>query len=81
MVVLDINSRNIYHRDLKPENFLFYTDKKGLIYLHLNDFGIAKSSIIDENRIKTTTGHNHGTTEYMAPEIINARTERPIITK
>jgi serine/threonine protein kinase len=48
MAVLDINSRKIYHRDLKPENFLFYSDKKGLIYLHLNDFGIAKSSIIDE---------------------------------
>jgi serine/threonine protein kinase len=49
--------------------------------LHLNDFGIAKSSIIDENRIKTTAGHNPGTTEYMAPEIINAKTESPIITK
>ena len=81
MVVFDINSRNIYHRDLKPANFLIKRDKKGQIYLYLNDFGTAKSSIIDINRIKTTTGNSPGTIEYMAPEIINAKTIKPDITK
>jgi serine/threonine protein kinase len=51
MVVFDINSRDIYHRDLKPANFLVKIDKNGRIYLHLNDFGIAKSTIYDTNRI------------------------------
>jgi serine/threonine protein kinase len=82
LAVFDINSRNIYHRDLKPANFLIKTDKNGRIYLHLNDFGTAKSTIIDENRIlNTTTGNANGTTDYMAPEIINAKTEKPVITK
>jgi serine/threonine protein kinase len=81
MVTFEINSRNIYHRDLKPENFLIKRDKIGLIYLHLNDFGTAKSSIIDEIRNKTNIGDTIGTTEYMAPEIINAKTEIPDITK
>jgi serine/threonine protein kinase len=71
----------MYHRDLKPENFLIYRDKNGLIYLHLNDFGTVKSSIIDEKRIKTTTGTSVGTIEYMAPEIHAAKTNMPIITK
>jgi serine/threonine protein kinase len=66
-----MNSRNIYHRDLKPENFLILRDKNGLIYLHLNDFGTVKSSIIDEKRIRTNTGTTVGTIEYMAPEILS----------
>ena len=49
--------------------------------MHLNDFGTAKSSIIDEIRNKTNIGDTIGTTEYMAPEIINAKTEIPDITK
>ena len=81
MIVYDINSRNIYHRDLKPANFLIKRDKNGQIYLHLNDFGTAKSSIIDENRINSTVGTNAGTTSYMAPEILDAITAAPVITK
>jgi serine/threonine protein kinase len=80
LVVFDINSRNIYHRDLKPANFLIQRDKNGRIYLHLNDFGTAKSTIIDENRIKTSVGFNPGTLFYMAPEIVNS-TENSIVTK
>ena len=73
MVVYDINSRKIYHRDLKPANFLVKIDKNGRIYLHLNDFGTAKSSIIDESRIlNTSINTNTGTVAYMAPEILNA---------
>jgi len=41
--------------------------------LHLNDFGTVKSSVIDEKRIKTTTGTTVGTIEYMAPEILAAK--------
>ena len=81
MVVLDINSRNIYHRDLKPGNFLIKKDKNGNIYLHLNDFGIAKSSISDNDRIATSSGNNPGVIEYTPPEIFNAVREKPDITK
>ena len=81
MVVFEINSRNIYHRDLKPENFLIKRDKNGNIYLYLNDFGLAKSSISDNDRISTTTGRNNGCTYYMAPEIHDAIEEKPDITK
>jgi len=43
LIVFDLNSRDIYHRDLKPANFLVKRDKKERLYLHLNDFGRAKS--------------------------------------
>ena len=72
MVVYHINSKDIYHRDLKPENFLIKRDSKGSIYLHLNDFGLAKSSISNNERIVTSIGNNNGTIAYMAPEILNA---------
>ena len=72
MVVYHINSKEIYHRDLKPENFLIKRDPKGRIYLHLNDFGLAKSTISHNDRITTTTGRNNGTIAYMAPEIHDA---------
>jgi serine/threonine protein kinase len=62
---------------LRPANFLIKRDKKGLIYLHLNDFGTAKSTIIDEKRINTAIGDSVGTIEYMAPEILNAKTYKP----
>ena len=80
-VVYDINSKNIYHRDPKPANFLIKRDKNGRIYLHLNDFGTAKSSIIDETRINTSYDTKPGTLAYMAPEIISATTENPDMTK
>ena len=82
LAVFDINSRNIYHRDLKPANFLIKRDKNGRIYLHLNDFGTAKSSIIDEKRIHNTSiDTKPGTVAYMAPEILNALIQNPINTK
>jgi serine/threonine protein kinase len=81
LVVFDINSRNIYHRDLKPENFLIKRDKNGRIYLHLNDFGTAKSSIVDDDRIYTSVGTKTGTLAYMAPEILNSSIQSPVITK
>ena len=81
MIVFDINSRNIYHRDLKPANFLLKRYQNGQLYLHLNDFGTAKCSIIDDQRINTSIGNNPGTTSYMAPEIIDAILVAPVITK
>jgi len=49
--------------------------------LHLNDFGTAKNSIIDEHRIISTIGNNPGTISYLAPEIIDAILVAPVITK
>jgi hypothetical protein len=49
--------------------------------LHLNDFGTAKSSIIDGKRVNIALGDPIGTIEYMGPEIFNAKTEIPDITK
>jgi serine/threonine protein kinase len=72
MVVYHKNSKKIYDGDLKPENFLIKRDAKGRIYLHLNDFGLGKSNISYNDRIKTTIGRNNGTIAYVAPEIHDA---------
>lgn len=55
-----LHGNKIIHRDLKPENLVF--DEFG--YLHLTDFGIARSADIDNS--DTTSG----TPGYMAPEVI-----------
>ena len=81
LVVYHINVRGIYHRDLKPSNFLIKRDNKNRIYLHLNDFGLAKNTLSDYERLTTTTGNAKGTYLYMAPEIINAGAIKPVITK
>jgi serine/threonine protein kinase len=81
MVVYHLNSRDIYHRDLKPENFLIQRDPKGRIYLHLNDFGLAKKLDSQNDRLTTTTGRNAGTIAYMAPEIHDAIHKKPDIKK
>ena len=81
MVVYHINSKKIYHRDLKPENFLIKKDPKGGIYLHLNDFGLAKSLISHNDWITTTAGRNNGTVAYLAPEIHDAVDLKPDMTK
>jgi serine/threonine protein kinase len=49
--------------------------------LHLNDFGTAKSSIVDQNRIDTSIDTKPGTVAYSAPEILDALLENPDITK
>lgn len=51
---------NIIHRDLKPENLVF--DVNG--YLHLTDFGIARTGNMDN------TNTSSGTPGYMSPEAI-----------
>ena len=81
MIVNHLNSSDIYHRDLKPENFLIKIEENGKMYLHLNDFGHAKNTKPDYNRLTTTTGKIKGTVEYSAPEILNARLDKPNISK
>jgi serine/threonine protein kinase len=49
--------------------------------LHLNDFGLAKSSSSYNDRITTTVGRKNGTIAYMAPEIHDAVDYKPDITK
>jgi serine/threonine protein kinase len=81
MIVHHLNSCDIYHRDLKPENFLIRTDENGRIYLHLNDFGLAKNTKADYSRPTSTMGRIKGTIEYVAPEILNAALAKPNISK
>jgi serine/threonine protein kinase len=81
MIVHHLNSCDIYHRDLKPENFLIRIEKNGKMYLHLNDFGLAKNTKPEYTRITTPTGKIKGTIEYVAPEILNASLAKPNISK
>jgi serine/threonine protein kinase len=53
----------------------------GKLYLYLSDFGTAKNTEPDYVRDNTNTGHLQGTIEYLAPEILNAKNERPDISK
>ena len=60
----------IIHRDLKPEN-IFLTPREGTTdFVKVFDFGIAKSTELEEARAKklTSPGMAMGTPEYMAPE-------------
>jgi serine/threonine protein kinase len=66
---------------LKPENFLIRTEKNGRIYLHLNDFGLAKKTISDIARLTSSIGAIKGTVEYLAPEILSSKHAKPNMTK
>jgi serine/threonine protein kinase len=55
-------------------------EKNENIYLHLSDFGVAKN-ISDTDRISSGLTNVKGTTEYLSPEIHNAKQEKPNITK
>jgi serine/threonine protein kinase len=66
---------------LKPENFLMKREKNGNVYLHLSDFGIAKSTKPDFDRATSTVGNIKGTVEYLAPEILEASKKKPNISK
>jgi serine/threonine protein kinase len=81
MIVHHLNSCDIYHRDLKPENFLIRIEKNGKMYLHLNDFGLAKNTKPDYIRLTSSIGRIKGTVEYVAPEILNASLGKPNISK
>lgn len=60
MVVHFLNCNKIFHRDLKPENFLIQTELNGKVYIHLNDFGLAKNTNTDYIRFTTPTGSIKG---------------------
>jgi serine/threonine protein kinase len=61
----------IIHRDLKPENIFLVTREGDPDFVKVLDFGIAKTSEIDETSRQqrlTHPGMAMGTPEYMAPE-------------
>ena len=61
--IKEIHKRNIIHRDLKPENI--FIDKNH--HIKIGDFGISR-------QLSNTTKYTYssiGTTNYMAPEVIN----------
>jgi len=60
-----LHKNRICHRDLKPENLI--VDEKG--YLHLIDFGTAKTITNHRGRTQTIIGTPH----YMAPEILTGK--------
>ncbi|XP_009802853.1 serine/threonine-protein kinase AtPK2/AtPK19-like [Nicotiana sylvestris] len=62
--VSHLHQRGIVHRDLKPENILMDGDG----HVMLTDFGLAKE--IDES---SRSNSMCGTTEYMAPEILQSK--------
>nr|CAD2157039.1 unnamed protein product [Meloidogyne enterolobii] len=63
---LDYLHRNlITHRDLKPENLL-YSDTRPDARLLITDFGLAKQTKSQDERMTETCG----TPEYIAPEIL-----------
>jgi serine/threonine protein kinase len=49
--------------------------------LHINDFGIAKNTKPDYERITSLLGDAKGSIEYLAPEILDAQEVKPDISK
>ena len=56
------------------------TEENGKAYLHLTDFGISKN-ISDKERVESGLTNMKGTSEYLSPEIHNAKKEKPNMTK
>jgi len=57
----------IVHRDVKPDNIMVSKDRDGLDQVKVVDFGIAKASGSESQKV-TRTGMVIGTPEYMSPE-------------
>ncbi|MBF0318218.1 MAG: protein kinase [Nitrospirae bacterium] len=71
------HARNIVHRDIKPANILLTKAQDGRILIKLADFGIAKLTVSDEEKL-TKTGTGLGTIHYMAPEQISPQDFGPL---
>ncbi|RKH33326.1 serine/threonine-protein kinase, partial [Corallococcus llansteffanensis] len=60
------HARGIVHRDLKPDNIFLVKRGRGMPFVKVLDFGIAK--LLDASMPETLAGIIVGTPEYMAPE-------------
>ena len=68
IVILEIlHQKGVVHRDIKSENFLVADDG----FLKLTDFGLSKDGMNIKRRAFTLTG----TSEFMAPEVLEQTKE------
>jgi eukaryotic-like serine/threonine-protein kinase len=67
------HDHGIVHRDLKPDNIMIAKDRDGGDVVKVVDFGIAKASSSDAQKV-TKTGLVVGTPEYMSPEQLSGQT-------
>jgi serine/threonine-protein kinase len=58
----------IIHRDIKPSNIFVVTAAKGIKYIKLLDFGLAKEMLPGPLTPQTYVGSIVGTPEYLSPE-------------
>ena len=71
-----VHAAGLLHRDIKPDN-IFLCDGEEDVFAKLLDFGIAKSSAVDQGDGsldgETKTGQIVGTPYYMSPEQVTAQ--------